>query len=230
MLHKITLGLSALSIVLLLSGLLLANREIIPAMAGFGMFVLSGVVGLAAVIASIVVMFQTQAFHISMVGMVGLLPLLALVAGAVDGGRYPRINDITTDFETPPKYVHALTLTANEGRDMEFPLKWGGIIRKAYPEVQPLDVSRSVDDVFPRVLDAAQRQSGWEVTREDAEAGVIEAVATTRIFRWKDDIVIRLTETDDGTRIDMRSKSRDGQSDLGANAKRIRDFFAAIEV
>jgi len=229
MLHKITLGLSAFSIVLLVTGMLLANREVIPPMAGFGLFVLSGVLGLAAIIASVVVMVQTQAFHVAMIGMLGLLPLIALVAGAVDGMRHPRINDITTDIANPPQFEQALTLDANQGREMYFPEKWGGIIRKAYPDVQPLLIDRPLEDAFARVLDAAKKQKRWEVMREDPEAGVIEAVATTRIFRWKDDIVIRLTETDAGTRVDMRSKSRDGQSDLGANAKRIKKFFDAIE-
>ena len=69
---------------------------------------------------------------------------------------------------------------------------------------------------------------GWEITFEDKANGHFEGVATTRLFRWRDDFIIEVTPAGEGkSRIDMRSKSREGKSDLGANARRIRRFFEA---
>src|SRR6266571_4810781 len=71
--------------------------------------------------------------------------------------------------------------------------------------------------------------SGWEVTGSDSASGRIEATATTKWFGFKDDVVIRVAPRgSDSAVVDMRSKSRVGRSDVGANAARIRDYFAAL--
>ena len=67
---------------------------------------------------------------------------------------------------------------------------------------------------------------GWELVNSDVDTGIIEATETTMLWGFKDDVVIRLTETDGKTAIDLRSVSRIGRSDLGANAKRIETFLA----
>jgi uncharacterized protein (DUF1499 family) len=69
---------------------------------------------------------------------------------------------------------------------------------------------------------------GWRIVAAVPEEGRIEATATTPLLRFKDDVVIRVTSRGNGSRIDMRSKSRLGKSDLGANAKRIRAYFRAL--
>src|SRR5437667_189642 len=79
----------------------------------------------------------------------------------------------------------------------------------------------------------AMGMSGWEVTGRDSAGGGgggrIEATATTAWFGFKDDVVIRVTPRGaDSAVVDMRSKSRVGKSDVGANAARIRDYFAAL--
>jgi uncharacterized protein (DUF1499 family) len=53
-------------------------------------------------------------------------------------------------------------------------------------------------------------------------------VATTRWFGFKDDVAIRISPAGAGSRVDMRSRSRVGRSDLGANARRIREFLARL--
>ena len=68
-----------------------------------------------------------------------------------------------------------------------------------------------------------------ELVSVDIESGRIEAVATSFLFGFKDDMVIRVTETDGAqVKIDVRSKSRVGKSDLGQNAKRIRRFMEGL--
>ena len=70
---------------------------------------------------------------------------------------------------------------------------------------------------------------GWEIVHSDAASGQIEAVVSTLLFGFKDDVAIRLTAVEGGTQVDLRSVSRVGQSDLGANAARIQEFLDAIQ-
>jgi uncharacterized protein (DUF1499 family) len=69
---------------------------------------------------------------------------------------------------------------------------------------------------------------GWELVASDSAAGRIEATATTPWFGFKDDVVVRVRPDGSGSRIDVRSVSRVGKSDVGANAKRIRTYLADI--
>jgi uncharacterized protein (DUF1499 family) len=70
---------------------------------------------------------------------------------------------------------------------------------------------------------------GWEVVGRDAQAGRIEAVDTTRWFGFKDDIAIRVSAAGAGSRVDVRSKSRVGRSDLGTNARRVRAYLERLQ-
>ena len=69
---------------------------------------------------------------------------------------------------------------------------------------------------------------GWEIVASELAEGRIEATATTFWFGFKDDVVVRVTPTDSGSRIDVRSVSRVGRSDVGANAERITAYLAQI--
>jgi uncharacterized protein (DUF1499 family) len=90
-----------------------------------------------------------------------------------------------------------------------------------------LPVSRA--EAYERALGLARSMPAWTVTSADAAAGTIEAVATSRVFRFQDDIAIRVRpEPGGGSRVDVRSKSRDGKGDIGANAMRIRSFVDAL--
>jgi len=90
-----------------------------------------------------------------------------------------------------------------------------------YPDLQPQRFSAPVPAVFNAAADAA-RSEGWEITREDRDAAVIEAVATTPLMRFKDDVTITVSRDGEQTKVVVRSHSRIGKGDLGANAKRIR--------
>ena len=74
----------------------------------------------------------------------------------------------------------------------------------------------------------AARASGWEIVAAVPQERRIEAVATTFWFGFKDDIVVRIRPAPGGSRIDVRSVSRVGRSDLGTNAKRIRAFLGRL--
>lgn len=140
----------------------------------------------------------------------------------------PFIHDITTDSEDPPAFVAVLPLRADAANPPEYP---GEEIarqqREAYPDVQPIEVTLAPAEAFARAERVA-REMGWAIVAIVPEEGRIEATATTFWFGFKDDVVIRVRPTADGSRLDIRSKSRVGRSDVGANAARIRRFVEAF--
>jgi uncharacterized protein (DUF1499 family) len=100
--------------------------------------------------------------------------------------------------------------------------------RKAYPDIRPLELPVPPQQAFSKALAAAEAM-GWEIVAQDPAAGRIEAVATTLWFDFKDDVVIRVAEAGRGSRIDIRSKSRVGRSDIGTNARRIRAYLERLK-
>jgi len=81
-----------------------------------------------------------------------------------------------------------------------------------------------------RLVEATARSFGWDIASAMPAEGRLEATDTTRWFGFKDDVVVRVVSIPEGSRVDVRSVSRIGRSDLGANARRIRGFLAALSV
>lgn len=140
----------------------------------------------------------------------------------------PPIHDITTDMLNPPAFVAIVPLRA----DARNPVEYAGEEiasqqREAYPDIRTLELSQPVAATFTEALAAAESM-GWEIVAAESTAGRIEGTATTTWFGFKDDVVIRIEPTASGSRLDIRSKSRVGRSDVGANAARIRAFFDAM--
>ena len=164
----------------------------------------------------------------------GMLPavfvvLVVLVASGA-GDNPPRINDITTDTASPPTFVYALTLPENAGRDMAYPgEEFARQQRDGYGEIAALTLALPPDETFKRVAAAARSTEGWVITREDPAARAVEGYETSRLFRFKDDFIIEVRPADGQSVVQMRSKSRDGQGDVGANAKRIRTFLSRLK-
>ena len=142
--------------------------------------------------------------------------------------QVPPIHDITTDVERPPEFQAVLPLRAGAAN----PAEYGGPEiaaqqQQAYPDVVPLVLNVPTEEAFRRALQAAQGM-GWEIVAADSSAGRIEATATTAWFGFKDDVVVRVTPEGPGSRVDVRSVSRVGMSDVGANAARIREYLARL--
>jgi uncharacterized protein (DUF1499 family) len=156
--------------------------------------------------------------------MKSLLPLLLLLASACA----PMINDITTTPDDPPSFRRAALLPENRGRDMTYPNANISRQRKAYPDLKPAVRADPPETAYDSVLAAARRMPRWNVIAADAAARVIEAVATTGLMRFKDDVVIEVRPRGAGSAVHMRSKSRAGKGDLGTNAKRIRAFYEEL--
>lgn len=154
----------------------------------------------------------------------GTVLLAMLLAGR---GDYPPIHDITTDPDDPPVFTAAAERRGPGSNSLEIKPDAIGQQVAAYPDIKTLKTGIDYETAFDRALAVAD-EMGWEVYYQDRNAGFIEAVDTTRIMAFKDDIVIRLRTNAEGTLVDLRSVSRVGIGDIGANAKRIRKFLAAF--
>jgi uncharacterized protein (DUF1499 family) len=159
------------------------------------------------------------------VGLAALAPPLVLFLQARE---VPPIHDITTDTSDPPVFVALL----EERKHAPNGADYGGAEvaaqqATAYPDIKPLHLEQLPRDVMQRAIDAA-RAMGWEVRASDSAAGRIEATARTWWFGFRDDIVVRIRPEGSGSRVDVRSVSRVGRSDIGANAKRVREFLRRL--
>ncbi|MFC7366800.1 MULTISPECIES: DUF1499 domain-containing protein [Vreelandella] len=140
--------------------------------------------------------------------------------------QVPAIHDITTDMQSPPTFVALRDAREAAPNAVDYPGESTARQQQnAYPNVQPLQVAAPK----ATVLAAAQAEveaSGWQIAA--ITENTIEATATTRWFGFEDDVIIRLTELQNGVQVDMRSASRLGTSDVGTNAQRIKTFLNGL--
>jgi len=145
-----------------------------------------------------------------------------------EAGRLPPIHDITTDTRTPPRFVDILPLRRDAPNSAEYGGDTvAGLQMGAYTDIGPINYRLPPPEVFPRVLKIVN-DLGWNVVATVPEEGRIEATDRTFWFGFVDDIVVRIRPDGVGSRVDIRSASRVGVSDLGTNAQRIRAFLAAV--
>lgn len=165
------------------------------------------------------------------VSVVGLLVSTLLVANLLllkhKAESVPPIHDITTDYEDPPVFKAMLPFRAEAPNTADY---GGPEIAaqqvEAYPDIVPLELTVTPEAAFAKVK-AEARALGWKIVSE--EGGILEATDTTAWLGFKDDVVVRVTPRPQGSRVDARSLSRIGQSDLGKNAERIRALFARLK-
>lgn len=231
-LGRVSTWLGRLSIVAVLLGPLVAHFELVRPIAGFAVF------GVGVLLAVLSLLLGIVALAIGPAGTrgstaLGSIPavlVVAVVFVASGGGNVPRINDITTDTADPPVFVHALTLPENVGRDMAYPGEaFASQQRDGYGEIEAVTLASPPDEAFRRVAASARSIDGWVITREDPAARALEGYEVSKLFRFKDDFVIVVRDSNGHSVVHMRSKSRDGQGDMGVNAKRIRTFLARVK-
>jgi uncharacterized protein (DUF1499 family) len=141
----------------------------------------------------------------------------------------PEINDISTDTDNPPAFVALLPVRAGSARN---PPEYAGPAaaaaqKQAYPDLQPLYFPRPANVVFGAARATVEDQ-GWTLVAADEAEGRIEATARSGWLGLEGDVVIRVQPGRDQTRVDVRSKSRVGEGDMGANARRVRSYAAAL--
>lgn len=162
---------------------------------------------------------------------IGLLVAAPVAQVMIAGSKVPGIHDITTDLENPPAFdeVAALRGEGTNPLDRAEPADLAELQQQAYPDLKTLEVNEQPGKVYEAALETA-REMGWEIVSTKPETGLIEATATTRVMNFKDDVAIRVTESGEGAAVDVRSVSRVGISDMGANANRIRTYLHALRV
>lgn len=147
------------------------------------------------------------------------------------GSRVPPIHHISTDLSNPPVFEKISTLRAATHNSLEYTADIAQQQQQYYGHIQPLAFNVSPEQVFDTALLVVD-QLGWQLQHQNSQTGVIEASASSGIFGFVDDVVIRTLANANGSLVDMRSVSRVGQSDFGVNAKRIDSFlsFLAAEI
>jgi uncharacterized protein (DUF1499 family) len=215
------------AVALMLLGPLLAGVRLLPGLAGFVTFALGGLLALIVAVLGVIRAVRGRGFGGGGV-IAATVGALAFVGLAGRSAGSPRINDFTTDPANPPAFKQAAEERANAGRDLGYPAGFAEIQRACCADLTPMKLKTSPAATFAMVELVARDTPDWTITRRDEASGELEAVATSRLFGFKDDVVVRVRPEPDGSRVDMRSKSRNGQGDLGTNAARIRAFEAAL--
>lgn len=141
----------------------------------------------------------------------------------------PYIHDITTDTANPPEFIAAARLR----KPTDHPVSYDGQEvadqqHKAYPDLATFATAAPVEKVFEAAKSAIAAM-GLQLVEADAAQGRIEANQTSLLYGFTDDMVVRIVAGADGTKVDVRSKSRVGRSDFGQNAKRIRVFLQKLK-
>ena len=202
--------------------------RLVPGLAGFVAFALGGLIALGVGLVTVVQAARGRGLGLG--GAVALIAGIAFLAIAARGRGAPRINDFTTDLADPPVLRHAAALPANAGRDLAYPPAFAPIQQACCADLRPARLPVPPAEAFARARRAAETMPAWTIIAADDASGTIEAVATTRLFGFQDDIAIRVRADGAGaSRVDVRSKSRDGKGDLGTNAARIRAYVGALE-
>jgi len=215
-------------LVLLLSGPL-TRGGILPWQLGMGGFAIAALLAGIGAVALLVAVLRRRG---------GTLMRVALVAGLIGFGvpafvvakasGAPPIHDITTDFENPPAFaVITPELRGPGSNPVSYDAEIVPLQQAAFPLVRPVTLALPPGEAFARAQDAA-RNMGWEIVDANALTLSIEATDTSAWWGFKDDVVIRLTPVADGTRVDVRSKSRVGKGDMGANAKRVMLYLQMV--
>lgn len=231
--------LAGIGLLLAAAGALGGRLDLLAPLAAFMLFGIGALLALLAIVLLAIglLLSRGSAGAMSAGRAWGALAVSALLIGfsltqrpAVEGA--PAIHDISTDLDDPPAFSETMR-AAREAGGAQNPVDYAGeetarAQAAAYPDLQTLVLDAPPAAVFEAAL-AVARELGWDIVSSDAAAGRIEATATSRWFHFRDDVVIRIRPQGSGSAVDLRSKSRVGRGDMGANAARIREFLRRLQ-
>jgi len=215
-------------------GAALAHFAVLEPVRGFALFALGLLSDLIAGVLGLAAFYATRAGtgrsgrSLATVGIVAALAAVALVGVARrPTAGLPAINDFSTDLTDPPAFPND---PSGRGRDMAYPAGFAEQVEgtPSYRDLRSRRAARPAADVL-REAEAAARALEWQNVAGDPAAGIVTASETSKLFRFVDDVVIRVRDDGaGGSLVDVRSKSRDGRGVFDANAARIRRFLAAL--
>ena len=215
------------------------RMEWLDLQAAFTLLRAGGMTGIAVALLALVLLFVAfraprQRMRIATISSVAIL--FGAIAATIPYGwqltaqSVPPIHDITTDTQDPPAFVDIAPLREDAPNPVDYPgEETAEQQREAYPDLDTLSLEADVTRVIEASAAVAEAM-GWELIAVDAEEGRLEATATTQWFGFQDDVVIRVRAADEGSELDIRSKSRVGRSDVGKNAERIRTFRDRLQM
>jgi len=229
-----------------------AHQGLLAPMTGFAVFLvgfacaaIAMVPGLAALAGSLA-RGPRRATSAAVVGVI--MSALAVLPTSLAMSRWmplahPAVNDVTTDFTSPPQFLdaHGAPIAS-----MSYDRRLAPIQLRYYPALAPLRLDEAPDRAFARIESAAgaphvagamradrmPEEPGWLIVAIDPVARRIEGFETSWLFRFRDDFVIEVRRGRDGDHqsvVEMRSRSRDGRRDFGSNCDRVREFLALVK-
>jgi uncharacterized protein (DUF1499 family) len=217
-----------------LAGLVGIHLGLVPPLGGFMFFQIGLLCALLALIAGAVAFFSTRddiegpGRKGAWMGLAsGMLIITAAIIGAWPGRGNPPINDITTNLDDPPEFATAALVPDYTGRDMGYPVEFVEIVRTNYAYLKPIQIDAEPAAAFAKAISVGE-ELGWTIVHQDEEGLRFDAQDQSTAFKFIDDVTVRIQPGERGSTIDVRSKSRDGKGDLGANAQRIVAFGSAL--
>ena len=233
---SLAFSLAGLALILLAGAPLGWRVGLLPLKVSFLFLAGAGLLGIAAaILAALGLIFARGSLGRPRIALLCCLVLLGVAFVAMPWrlrhNHLPPINDITTDTEHPPAIIAALA--ARQAEDAVSDVYGGPTLaqqqKAAYPDILPLILTMPATRAFDLALGTATAMPGWHIIAVDPQAGRIEATQSSFWFGFVDDVVIRVAGVGSGSRIDIRSHSRQGRGDLGVNAARIRGYIAAMK-
>lgn len=228
------IGLAVAAVVVAFGGMTLARYDLVGKLPGFMAFMyMVPVAGVAAVIGLVALVMNWRTGWPAAGKAIGALvtgggAFAAATLAMAPASQVPPIHDITTDLANLPEFA-ALEIPADNLRGVDTVENWAKLHREGYADLTGIVVTQSPAEVVAKAEELAKAR-GWTVEAAVPEEGRLEAVAYASWIRFEDIVVLRAVPTADGkTRVDMRSVSRVGISDVGENAKRIREFLSALQ-
>lgn len=235
------LALAWFAILVVAYAVVLLRTGSVEPLAGF--IALGSGLALAALAALVAVVAMIVVWRTGARGGVRAMVAIVLAAATLGGPGYvvarglgkPAINDISTDLADPPAFDRAVTDRVAGDRPAPGAIApaQAAAQKAAYPDIATLRLALQPDEAANLVLGLVEDRE-WTVLgptsfpRGGPPTGRVQAVARTALLGLKDDVSIRVRPDGDGVIVDMRSASRIGKGDLGANAERIRSFLADL--
>jgi len=186
---------------------------------------------IAMTLAAAILAYNVRARRALFVSLAGLIVSVVVAGPPVYLWRQaeglPHIHDISTDTHSPPRFVAVIPLRKDASNSTDYSAETAALQKKGYPDIAPVLLAVPPAQAL-QLAERAARAMGWDIVAVAPDDRRIEATDTTLMFGFKDDIVIRVTANGSGSRVDARSLSRIGSSDIGTNAKRIRAFMRQL--
>ncbi len=203
---------------------------------GFRLFGLALPLSLVAMACALVALVRTRreqssaAWRRSQRAAVGGALCFAVMFGlALPSLGRPLINDVTTDPSAPVRFYPGGEAASACPDRLSYPAEFGPVQQAAYPHLAPLYLKERPAEVFERARRALASLPNARLTLVDEDRMHVEAVVESRIFHFADDVAVEVRPYGRGSRVDVRSRSRVGRGDLGANALRVETLLALLD-